>query len=74
MLIGIWLVLSFCDICVMTVEHFVGCGGGDQVVRKTDTLPLICQKNQSRHYINNKISLRNWKKEWYSWCEYEYNK
>ena len=46
---------------VLTVEQFVGHGGGplererqdSHVYRKTVTLPLIFRKNQSRHYIND---------------------
>ena len=53
---------------VLNVDQFVGHGGGplerqkqdSHVYRKTSTLPLIFQKNQSRHYINDEV--RNCKK------------
>ena len=48
---------------VLTFDQFVGHGGGplerqrqdSHVYRKTGTLPLIFRKNQSRHYINEKV-------------------
>ena len=48
---------------VLPVDQFVGRGGGplerkkqvSQVHRKTGRLPLIFQKNQSRHYINDEV-------------------
>ena len=48
---------------VLTVDQFVGRGGGplerkkrvSHVHRKTDRLPLIFRKNQSRHYINDEV-------------------
>ena len=48
---------------VLNVDQFVGHGGGplerqkqdSHVYRKTSTLPLIFQKNQSRHYINDEV-------------------
>ena len=48
---------------VLTVDQFVGRGGGplerqkqdSHVNRKTDTLPLIFRKNQSRHHINDEV-------------------
>ena len=44
---------------VLTVDQFVGRGGGkkqvSQVHRKTGRLPLIFQKNQSRRYINDEV-------------------
>ena len=59
-----------CDPCypsrpvvVLTFDQFVGHGGGplerqkqdSHVYRKTGSLPLIFRKNQSRHYINDKV-------------------
>ena len=48
---------------MLTVDQFVGCGGGplerkkqvSHVHRKTGRLPLIFRKNQSRHYINDEV-------------------
>ena len=48
---------------VLTVDQFVGRGGGplerqkqdSHVYQKTGTLPLIFRKNQSRHYINDEV-------------------
>ena len=48
---------------VLTVDQFVGDGGGplerqrqdSHVYRKSGTLPLIFRKNQSRHYINDEV-------------------
>ena len=48
---------------VLTVDQFVGHGGGplerqkqdSHVYRKTGTLPLIFRKNQNRHYINDEV-------------------
>ena len=48
---------------VLTVDQFVGHGGGplerqkqdSHVYRKTGTLPLIFRKHQSRHYINDEV-------------------
>ena len=48
---------------VLNVDQFVGHSGGplerqkqdSHVYRKTNTLPLIFQKNQSRHYINDEV-------------------
>ena len=48
---------------VLTVDQFVGHGGGplerqkqdSHVYRKSDTLPLIFRKNRSRHYINDEF-------------------
>ena len=48
---------------VPNVDQFVGHGGGplerqkqgNHVYRKNCTLPLIFQKNQSRHYINDEV-------------------
>ena len=48
---------------VLTVDQFVGHGGGplerqkqdSHVYRKSGTLPLIFQKNRSRHYINDEF-------------------
>ena len=48
---------------VLTVGQFVGHVGGplegqsqdSHVYRKTDTLPLIFRKNQSRHHINEDV-------------------
>ena len=48
---------------VLNVNQFVGHSGGplerqkqdSHVYRKTNTLPLIFQKNQSRHYINDEV-------------------
>ena len=48
---------------VLTVDQFVGHGGGPleqqkqdrHVYRKTSTLPLIFRKNQSRHHINDEV-------------------
>ena len=59
-----------CDHCfpsqpfvVLTVDQFVGHGGGplerqkqdSHVYRKTGTFLLIFRKNQSRHYINDEV-------------------
>ena len=48
---------------VLTVDQFVGHDDGplkrqkqdSHVYRKTGTLPVIFRKNQSRHYINDKV-------------------
>ena len=48
---------------VLTVDQLVGHGGSplerqkqdSYVYRKTGTLPLTFRKNQSRHYINDKV-------------------
>ena len=44
---------------VLTVDQFVGRGCGKKQVsrvhRKTGRLSLIFRKNQSRHYINDKV-------------------
>ena len=59
-----------CDQCfppqpfvVLTVDQFVGHGGGSlerkkqdsHVYRKSGILPLIFRKNRSRHYINDEF-------------------
>ena len=69
---GMRSVLSF--FVVLTVDQFVGHGGGllerqkrdSHVYRKTGTLPLIFRKNQSRHYINDEV-WETVKKVWNSW-------
>ena len=56
-------VFSFLAVLVLTVDRFVGHGGGalerqkqdSHVYRKTGTLSLIFLKNQSRHYINDEV-------------------
>ena len=48
---------------MLTIDRFVRHGGGpldrqrqdSHVYRKTSTLPLIFQKNQSRHFINDEV-------------------
>ena len=59
-----------CDQCfppqpfvVLTVDQFVGHGGGplerkkqdSHVYRKSGILPLIFRKNRSRHYVNDEF-------------------
>ena len=50
----------------LTVDQFVGHGGGPleqrkqdryggHVFRNTSTLPLVFRKNQSRYYINDEV-------------------
>ena len=59
---------------VLTVDQFVGRGGGplerqkqdSHVNRKTGTLPPIFRKNQSHHYINDEV-WETVKKVWSSW-------
>ena len=56
----------------LTVDQFVKHGDGpleqqdSHVYWKTGKLPLICLKNQSRHYINDEV-WETAKKEWNSW-------
>ena len=53
---------------VLTVDQFVGHGGGpleqqkqdSHVYRKTGTMPLIFRKNQSRYYINDEVQMSGW--------------
>ena len=60
---GMRSVFSSEPFVVLTVDQFVGRGGGplerqkqdSHVYRKTGTLPLIFRKNQSRHYINDEV-------------------
>ena len=69
---GMRSVLSF--FVVLTVDQFVGHGGGllerqkrdSHVYRKTGTLPLIFRKNQSYHYLNDEV-WETVKKVWNSW-------
>ena len=71
--IGIWSVLSFYDICNADRREIYWVRWWPSFTKKKiDSLPLICQKNPSHHYINNEISLRNWKKGvvflmWWMW-------
>ena len=55
---GMRSVFSFGAV-VLTVDQFVGRGCGKKQVsrvhRKTGRLSLIFRKNQSRHYINDKV-------------------